>query len=922
MNTNFSELKKKADIVAVISRYVALKKDGPHFRGCCPFHEEKTASFMVTPGKNIWHCFGGCDAGGDVIDFLVRYGKTMKEVIEILGGGEDKGGKRAEQIKAAVKTASAKVWKQAVPSEQPKTFYHYRYGQPVKMWPYVNKFGVPVSYDCRFETTEGKKVLPFTFCTDGKQGEWRWQAMDEPRLISALDKLLADPARPVLIVEGRKTAEAVQKILTIPLVISWQGGSNAAQLTDWSVISGRKVLIWQDNDYGGWKVAKQIGDILLPNNETVKYVHNPEGKEKGWDGADAVAEGWNKNDAKRYVNENMHDAPQYTELGKPQSNAEKNTNVVDSVGQVLAAGSTIASRVPGTEGMQQVGPNGNKIVGQIPPQEDEETELSRNAYFRFLGFVNNDGKLQHCFYNNTTKTIVKLSVSGMGKGANLLDLAPLNFWERYFPNKQTSFNLAMACNWLVCSSQQVGIFRGENIRGRGAWLDKEKVVIHTGDKIIVNGRVFDLGDYRSDYIYEQGGPLGYDIGNPLNKKEASLLLEFCRQLRWQRQVNAHLLAGFCVVAPFCGALSWRPHAWITGPAGCGKTWVLGQIVKPMLGGTAISVQGATSEAGLRQALRKDARPTVFDEAEGGDNKNDQDRMDRIMGLIRASSAEGGGDIIKGTSASGADAYQVRTCAIFASIGMQLNQQSDRTRVTILNMLAPEDGEKGQLEAKKHYEKLLAFQQGLPEGFAQRMQARTIRLLPVILKNIKTFSAAAAAVLGQQRMGDQLGAMLAGAYSLISDAEIDFAKALEWVKEKDWSEENALAETKDEHNLFQHIMEQQIPVEGAFTNHNRTIGECVRVVLGFDTDGKVTSSSCEISLKRNGIKVGQMNSRGYIYISNTADKIKRILYQTSWSRNHANILMRIPGAKKVEPTRFSSTMTRAVAIPIDYLTEGI
>lgn len=67
------DLKSRIDIVDVIGRQVQLKRAGANYKGLCPFHNEKTPSFIVSPQKQIFTCFGGCGASGDVVSFVMRY---------------------------------------------------------------------------------------------------------------------------------------------------------------------------------------------------------------------------------------------------------------------------------------------------------------------------------------------------------------------------------------------------------------------------------------------------------------------------------------------------------------------------------------------------------------------------------------------------------------------------------------------------------------------------------------------------------------------------------------------------------------------------------------------------------------------------------------------------------------------------------
>lgn len=78
------EVRQRSDVVDVISSYVNLKRTGSNYVGLCPFHNEKTASFSVSPGKQMYYCFG-CGAGGNVFTFLMEYENlTFVEALEQL----------------------------------------------------------------------------------------------------------------------------------------------------------------------------------------------------------------------------------------------------------------------------------------------------------------------------------------------------------------------------------------------------------------------------------------------------------------------------------------------------------------------------------------------------------------------------------------------------------------------------------------------------------------------------------------------------------------------------------------------------------------------------------------------------------------------------------------------------------------------
>jgi DNA primase len=82
---SIAEVREKARIDEVVSSYVTLRNaGGGSQKGLCPFHDEKSPSFHVTPSRGFYHCFG-CQAGGDVINFLMQIdGLTFGEAVERL----------------------------------------------------------------------------------------------------------------------------------------------------------------------------------------------------------------------------------------------------------------------------------------------------------------------------------------------------------------------------------------------------------------------------------------------------------------------------------------------------------------------------------------------------------------------------------------------------------------------------------------------------------------------------------------------------------------------------------------------------------------------------------------------------------------------------------------------------------------------
>jgi DNA primase len=84
-NSTIDRIYAAADIVEVIGDYITLKRQGVNYQACCPFHNEKTPSFVVSPSKGIYKCFG-CGKAGNAVTFVREHeGVSFAEALKIVG---------------------------------------------------------------------------------------------------------------------------------------------------------------------------------------------------------------------------------------------------------------------------------------------------------------------------------------------------------------------------------------------------------------------------------------------------------------------------------------------------------------------------------------------------------------------------------------------------------------------------------------------------------------------------------------------------------------------------------------------------------------------------------------------------------------------------------------------------------------------
>lgn len=676
-------------------------------------------------------------------------------------------------------------------------------------------------------------------------GGWDWSVPASKRILFNLPAVKASN-KLVCVVEGEKDVEGLAKIGVVATCNP--GGAGKWQDNYTAALAGRDVCILPDNDPAGEQHAEIVARSLYGVARSVRIVRLPDLPNKG-------------------------DVTDWLSIGGDR----------DTLGGYYRGAGDYSPPVADPE------PTVSAVFEASQPAID--------APFRCLGY--NRGT--YYYLSLGTQQMTALTCAGHTT-ANLLGMAPLTYWEREFPSR-TGFDVNTAMNALMRQCEKAGIFTPEMLRGRGAWWDDGRIVLHLGSLLYVDRTPSNPVAVRSRFVYERAEPMHADIDHPMTLKEAGEFLDLIRMMPWEHDIDALYVAGWCVLAHIGGVLPWRPHIWVVGSKGSGKSHVMSQVIRPVLGDNCVFLQGETTEAGIRQTLRYDALPVLFDEAEGEDTRA-TDRLQRILGLVRQSSSETGGKIAKGTVNGTAMSFQIRSCFAFSSINASLVQQSDRSRVTVVE-LKPE-------KRKHNLDELLAAEaRVLNEANIQRFYSRAISMAPIIRANALVFSKAVAAVMGEQRAGDQLGTLLAGAWSLQSDDAVTFEQATEWVGKQDWGDQKEEVHGQsDEANLLAFLMQQQVRFSTQNGTRDLAIGELVAMA---DSGLYDESRSATQILGRYGLKI----SENGLVISNSADGLKRMLAKTPWSVNWGKVLRRLPNARVCGVTYFGypKSESRAVWVPL-------
>lgn len=503
---------------------------------------------------------------------------------------------------------------------------------------------------------------------------------------------------------------------------------------------------------------------------------------------------------------------------------------------------------------------------------------------RPLGFTLEGG---YVLLDPTRQIVVVASAQQLLSPQWQLGLAPSSFWAERFPAKRPGGYHAMAAGEaLIAAARKKGPFQPDRVRGRGVWREGDRIIVNLGQPV-----------ESTRHLYLCFMPIDIVDGGSF---DTARLLRLLQAFNWRDPKDAMLMLGWLALAPICGALSWRTHLFVYGPARSGKT-TLHHIAATLLEPVAVKADGQSSEAGIRQALGPDSLPVMLDEFESDHHAQ---RLQAVLRLARSASSANT-PVLRGTPEGKAMQFSLRTTFFFAAINPRGMTPADQSRIVMLELLMHDNSsEKARfiLSEEAHF-------RGLGEGWCSYMislagdvVAAIEKLEPVIPSGDRRH---------RQNMANLLGAGFVALHARCPTNEEAVTLAEEFGKlvarHADEIERDDAQECLD--YLFSHVHERN------------SIGIWIGEALG-RANSKLAHAEASQVLDILDMRLYDKPDGAGLVIRNGSPAIDRVFRNTRWADGAwQRALKKLEGAfVPKDPIQFRSARAkaRAIGIPTQHL----
>ncbi|WP_374650307.1 hypothetical protein [Rhizorhabdus sp.] len=527
-------------------------------------------------------------------------------------------------------------------------------------------------------------------------------------------------------------------------------------------------------------------------------------------------------------------------------------------------------------------------------------------------------------------------------------------WSKETKNKPSEivgFDYAEVKRALIEAASFAGIFDPEGrVRERGAHKGPDgELILHCGDAVLVGGLARINGERRDaqwrspnlieGYVYPTKPSIPKPWPDPADSSVADKTLKLLKTWNWVRpEIDPHLLLGQIGAMCVAGALDWRPHSWITGSKGTGKSTLNGEhgLLSMIFGDGVIRTSDAT-EAGLRQITKLQTLPIMFDEIEPEEQNN---KNNAVISLARRASS--GSKIHRGSQDHNAAEFTAQTCFLFSSILIPPMLTQDRSRLTFL-----------ELKELKRGGEPFKLDPAVWREVGRKLRRRMVDQWSRYSATLEAYQIALAAEGHSQRAQDQYGNLLACADLLLFDSaegltEDGFDPDLdEYVPSRIqyWSSRlrfttlaEAMDDVADEDECAKHLGASYLRAKGG--EDLKTVARVIRdaMMTSATADGHPIAIRARSRLSAVGMRVVHLVDKGEdengtkkwgttpavsgkdVYVAIGGKRIiglRQLFEKTVWQDGvWTQSLGRIKGAVKRVKVKFDGLSDWAVLVPVE------
>lgn len=510
----------------------------------------------------------------------------------------------------------------------------------------------------------------------------------------------------------------------------------------------------------------------------------------------------------------------------------------------------------------------------------EQLQVDETNFIEIIPLGYADDK---CYYFSTSrKQILEFSKSDHNANHFMLH-APQKYWGDRFgylykPDGERTNNpdWKKVIENLGSMISKCGVFDHKRVRGIGVWREENDVVINLGDRLYFNGEFFPLHNngLKSEYFYQSGPAVKLNLDRPLGNSDAIKFVEAFQMLNYKNKSDYIIILGWIYAAQTFAALRWRPHIWITGERGSGKSTILEYIDRCIM--LSIMIQDSTAP-GIRQRILNNAIPIISDESEPNTEK-DRLKMDEVITLARQCSTMGAYEVLRGSASGKAISYNTNTTFCMGSIQLSSMGGADVSRFFVLEMNDNRDSDPEEfIKLENSMAELTELSNGL--------LVRAVTNFKQFQKNIEICKMTIKKNKFEARQADQLAPIVAGYYAYFDTGEIPESFIMSTIKEMNFGESDYVEDNKenDSDKCLSDIYSIQIP--GKTMNIGQVFEKYHNESISFNIH------EYDQMLGLFGIKFFRGSENSEIFLPLNSVKIKGELQRSGSFSDYKKVLMR-------------------------------